>query len=321
MNFQRLHLCWQSVLTYDKVFISLFCVNPNWYGKGGEAPVYLSHNWYANQQWAEYMRANYTMHVDRSVVLAALDFHMLHTIVFSLDGVGMRTSWEKRTRVQRDQLEAVAVVYAYSEGLFTTSFGSNSSLAKCPAAKDPARFCGLSAGGYVSEVMTSCQALDQADEVYDYDITWADVQYFVQQLQATYPYMTVGTISLDWAQILSDANEAFTSLHVHRIAVDSTYAGISFRYDFRALLAVLRVNLPEREPLTGPSFEAIDHHFYGIWLTDEAVADSAQWPLSSCSLAGSHLNACGAKTATSAAQAVALPSLVLLCFLALLVNW
>lgn len=77
-----------------------------------------------------------------------------------------------------------------------------------------------------------------------------------------------------------------------RALVDSTHNNtISLRYDWRALLAVIRAFLPKSESLVGVTTQGIVHKFYGIF-SDEMYADAADWPLNACYVAGGNINYC-----------------------------
>lgn len=101
--------------------------------------------------------------------------------------------------------------------------------------------------------------------------------------------------SIPWDQIRKDAEEAFGIIESNRKKHSgSAYAGgISFRYDWRALLSVIRMRLPPRETLVGPSVQT----FTDYWGGKANPAMTSITPPSSfktdyCSLAGGDEELC-----------------------------
>jgi len=117
-------------------------------------------------------------------------------------------------------------------------------------------------------------------------------------LEGTYPFEALDHIhgKIDWAQIRSDADEAFDFLAARRQRQDGT---ISFRYDWRALVAVVRMHLPQREHLLGPSMK----NFVSFWGHElnpplGPMVDPATFPLGFCSIAGGEKDLCKSWSAT-----------------------
>lgn len=103
-------------------------------------------------------------------------------------------------------------------------------------------------------------SLDHANEVYDYKISWNHVNKFIDILEESYPYDSVegDYSSIPWTSIRESAYEAFNMISEHRTDKNSDYKNeISFRYDWRLLLAVIRAYLPKKEVLGGPTMESV----------------------------------------------------------------
>jgi hypothetical protein len=276
-------------------------------------PKFVSHLYYAadKNKLAE-LHTGWNEDLGKATLRTALELHWIHTIVFTLDRVGMRgVAWEKRTRFGQDELEFAVALHALRFSLFSGSLGQ-SLIDRCTANLNPVDECGLEQDSFLSDVRRVCKALDESSEVYDYPITWAHVQSFLATIQWSYPLKAIAGVreEIDWQQLQADTSAAFEFLASHRKSVDpKTYNGstISSRFDARALVGVVRSRLPSREPLVGPTTHGIDHYFYGIF-SDDLYADVTSWPLSSCFVAGGTENLCEQAKKPSTAS---LPSVVL----------
>lgn len=122
---------------------------------------------------------------------------------------------------------------------------------------------------------------------------------FIETIKWTYPFKTVNGLTINWDVIEENAETAFKILSKRRMLVDSTYTNntISLRYDWRALLAVIRAFLPKSESLVGVTTQGIVHKFYGIF-SDEMYADTEDWPLNTCYVAGGNINYCSGEYIT-----------------------
>lgn len=101
--------------------------------------------------------------------------------------------------------------------------------------------------------------------------------------------------SIPWDQIRSDVNEAFDIIKASRSKHSGkTYSdGISFRYDWRALLSVVRMRLPPRETLVGPSVQTFTDYWGGkANPVMSSITSPATFPTNYCSLAGGDKELC-----------------------------
>ena len=101
--------------------------------------------------------------------------------------------------------------------------------------------------------------------------------------------------SIPWDQIRSDVNEAFSIIKENRAKHSGkTYSdGISFRYDWRALLSVIRMRLPPRETLVGPSVQTFTDYWGGkANPAMSSITSPASFKTSYCSLAGGDKELC-----------------------------
>lgn len=260
-------------------------------------PAYLTDNEFLQQSGFRAFHDSYTLNLGKAVVLTALDFHFRHNLLWTMKKSGFHSAMLKRDRAGQDALEFAAMMYTYNRGVFDTQI--TSMLAKCTPAMNPTE-CGLDGyGGHSTDIRTACRLLDQAPrtEVYDWTVTAADLAHFVDTLEETYPYGAVEGVvpAIDWDALRRDAAEAFAVLKAHRASrAGAMYSdGISFRYDWRALLAVVRMHLPPRETMLGPSVQ----NFANYWGTTRTPALSptttpSEFPLSQCSLAGGREDIC-----------------------------
>lgn len=134
-------------------------------------PLYVSHLYHgARAEETEEVHGEWSTTLGRATVRAALELHWLHTIVFTLDKVGMRgPTWEKRSRYNRDWLEFATAAHALKFGILSDRLGDK--LYGCEPNANPLTDCGLDAGGYLRDVMAVCKAVDEAPAVYDYPLT------------------------------------------------------------------------------------------------------------------------------------------------------
>eukprot|EP00727_Mastigamoeba_balamuthi_P013855 m51a1_g9092 putative chitinase (636) ;mRNA; f:58099-60177 len=242
---------------------------------------------------------SYTLDFHRAVVLTALDFHFRHNLLMQFTGTNFLQALEKRAsdRQARDSLEFAAAMYTYNRGVFDKKIPEM--LGNCGPTQDPAKECQLNGfGGHTVDIRAACLLVDQApaNEVYDYDISWPDVQAFLAKLEGTYPYESVDGLygRIDWDAVRSDAREAFDAIARHRSAkTPGKSSVVSFRYDWRTLLAVVRMRLPPRETLVGPSAQSYVK-FWGGKLNKDLgpyVAVSA-FPFAFCTEAGGAHDVC-----------------------------
>jgi len=85
---------------------------------------------------------------------------------------------------------------------------------------------------------------------------WADVAQFLETLKSTFPYPkgTALNTAIDWSQITVTSAQAYAKIFAtrkQRGGAKFDKGGISYRYDWRTLLAVIRSGLPERENMVG----------------------------------------------------------------------
>eukprot|EP01105_Mastigella_eilhardi_P027008 TRINITY_DN8095_c0_g1_i1.p1 TRINITY_DN8095_c0_g1~~TRINITY_DN8095_c0_g1_i1.p1 ORF type:complete len:660 (-),score=100.50 TRINITY_DN8095_c0_g1_i1:51-2030(-) len=274
--------------------------------KASRTPRYLTDNEFMTMPGFRAFHDSYTLDMPRAVVLTALDFHFRHNILLSMKRIGLYDALARRTtRASKDSLEFATAMYAYNRGVFDTQI--TTMLAGCTPTADPVT-CGLDGyGGHTANIRDACLLLDLApsSQLYDYGVTLADVNYFLDKLESTYPYDSVSGFhpSIDWAEIRADATEAFGLLQAYRKqrhpTGDSTPV-ISFRYDWRALLSVVRMRLPPREYLVGPSVQNYVN-FWGNQLapTLGPYVSPASFPVSFCSLPGGEVNLCSGNTETT----------------------
>lgn len=139
-------------------------------------PLYVSHLYHsARAAETEAVHEEWCSTLGRATVRAALELHWLHTIVFTMDRVGMRgPTWEKRSRYNKDLLEFATTAHAFKFGIHSERLGDE--LYGCEPTADPLTDCGLDSGNYLRDVMNICKAVDEAPEVYDYPITFNHVK-------------------------------------------------------------------------------------------------------------------------------------------------
>jgi len=258
-------------------------------------PLFVSHLYHtARATNLAAIHAEWGRSIGRATIRTALELHWIHTVVFTLDQVGMRGSnWEQRTRYGRDALEFAVTSHVLRHGLFSGRLGAN--LVGCNSTLDPVTKCKLDdASGSIAQIQAVCRTLDESKTVYDFPVSWALVNKFLSVLQWSHPISAVTSVhdAIDWAGIRANASTAFATLAAHRKLADPSYNGtISVRYDWRALLAVIRAGLPGSELLVGPTMQGIDHAFYGV-INDALYVDISDWPLSSCYVAGGTTDLC-----------------------------
>jgi hypothetical protein len=173
----------------------------------------------------------------------------------------------RSSRADKQQLLFATAMFTYNRGLFDKVTLANL-LDGCSTAMDPILGCNLNGfAGHTQDVGKICHLIDRASEVYDYDLSKANIDWFVNKLEETYPYDSVADLygSIDWAAIRSAVSTAFTILAQRRGG-----SVISFRYDFRPLLAVVRTFLPEKEELLGVTIQSIDD-FYGNSISEDLL--------------------------------------------------
>lgn len=137
----------------------------------------------------------------------------------------------------------------------------------CPPTSDPISQCGLDGfGGHGSAIKSVCKLLDQSPNTYDFPLDWSDVLRFIGILKTTYPYSINGASvlygSINWSQITVNTKRVYDLLVTHRQGKGGS-GGISFRYDWRALLAAIRCQLPMRDDLVGPTWYGMVQWSFG----------------------------------------------------------
>ncbi|KAI3652850.1 hypothetical protein MP228_002275 [Amoeboaphelidium protococcarum] len=219
----------------------------------------------------------YVQQAHRAVVLAALDLHWRYNAYILVPGFGMRAPWQKRSNgKQKSELEFAALFYSYNRGVYSDI---SSKLCGCQPEADPLLTCGMNGfGTHGSDIKSVCKLMDSATKVYDYQVSRRDLHIFLDLLRSTYPYSEQGAASIygpiNWNTIFSVSNKYFGKLAERRQAkggvkrtfgpptgLDEEY--ISFRYDWRLLLAVIRAFLPERESLVGPTWQGMVQWSFG----------------------------------------------------------
>ena len=232
----------------------------------------------------------YTLHNGRATVLTSLDFHFRHNMVMGLEKVGLASALDRRkTREDRDSLEFATAMYTYNRGVFDTQLITM--LANCDATMDPCTDCKLDGyGGHTTDIRTVCVAVDKVPEsqVYNFEISKRNVEYFLETLESTYPFDNV-----NWKQVRADVDEAYDLLASFRSG------SISFRYDWRTLLAVIRMHLPKLEYFVGDQVRSFQEYWGKTLNADPGpYADTAAFPYNFCSTAGGRENLCAGNSPT-----------------------
>lgn len=90
----------------------------------------------------------------------------------------------------------------------------------------------------------------------------------------------------------------------------STYnGGISFRYDWRALLSVIRMRLPPRETLVGPSVQTFTDYWGGkVNPSLSSITSPASFKTDYCSLTGGGEELCSSSLESSSSNSPPLTS-------------
>lgn len=214
--------------------------------------------------------------------------------------VGLRnTNWEKRSRFARDYIEWATAVHTLKHSILSPRLGD--ALAACTPDQDPLADCGLDADGRLADIRDVCKSIDEAADVYDYGVSRSHVRSFLDTLEWSYPYVS------RWGPLENATWEAFDIIADNRAALDARFSGdeISLRYDWRTLLAVVRLFLPQREVLVGNTFrvclciplvvtalsQGIVHKYYGVF-SDQVYGDRDEWPLDTCFVAGDNIDIC-----------------------------
>ena len=168
---------------------------------------------------------------------------------------GMRPGWDLRygNEEAEDALEFAGAMYTYNRGLWSVM-----DMSTCTPEMNPITDCKLDGyGGHSTDINNACQLLNKAKEVYDFSIEMKDVTWFINKLKETYPYDHIENVhnSIPWETIHEKAKEAYQLIFDHRKHHSPEAKGISFRYDWRLLLAVIRAYLPPKEDFYGPTLE------------------------------------------------------------------
>ena len=168
---------------------------------------------------------------------------------------GMRPGWDLRKGDEEgeDALEFAAAMYTYNRGLWSSMDTSS-----CTPDMNPITECNLDGyGGHSTDINNACQLLNGATEVYDFTIRLSDAEWFLAKLRETYPYDSIDSVhgTIPWSTIQEKMEAAFALILQHRQKHNPGALGISFRYDWRLLLAVIRAYLPPKEDFYGPTLE------------------------------------------------------------------
>lgn len=102
---------------------------------------------------------------------------------------------------------------------------------------------------------TACETFANAPSVYDFPVTWQDIDQFLTKLKNTF---AEPQHALNWTEIRTVTARTYTKLYTLRHAkggADFAEGGISYRYDWRTVLAVIRAGLPKREDMIGALWE------------------------------------------------------------------
>ena len=90
---------------------------------------------------------------------------------------------------------------------------------------------------------------------------------FIDALATTYPYADTGASGIhskiSFAYIKTQAQTAFNQIASVRRSRGGIVGRISFRYDWRLMLAVIRAYLPERDDLVGPTWDSMVQYGFG----------------------------------------------------------
>lgn len=261
------------------------------------APTFTTDNEIMNLPTFRAFHDSWTMDLYRAVVLTSLDFHFRHALLLGMSRIGFCSALASRTsRTDRDSLEFSAAMYTYNRGIFDTQLSGM--LGRCGPGRDPVA-CGLDGyGGHTTNIRDACLLVDRSCEVYDFPISWEDVSFIIDVIQGTYPYLGVRGFHgpIDWTAVWLHASQAFSILASHRAAVRMAGSpeSISFRFDWRALFAVIRMHLPPREVLAGPSVL----NFFQYWGSSTCpptgpYVDPDSFPIGFCSIAGGSEDLCG----------------------------
>lgn len=191
----------------------------------------------------------------KAIVLSSLDLHFRHNIIMQMKRQGMRPGWDLRygDEEAEDTLEFAGAMYTYNRGLWSVM-----DMSKCSPSMNPITDCKLDGyGGHSTDINNACQLLNQAEEVYDFAIRKSDVSWFIDKLKETYPYESIEGVHgmIPWSTIHQKAGEAYDLILRHRQEKSPGAKGISFRYDWRLMLAVIRAYLPKKEDFYGPTLE------------------------------------------------------------------
>lgn len=268
-----------SMATSVSIFPGRFKLNPSSTQPSFVLDVTIAQSGEALDKLHSYWVEN----IYRAVVLTSLDFHWRYNGLLLVPGMGMRVPWDRRYQTwisspsssnyaSVEQLEFGASMYAYNRGIYGAL---KSKLCSCQPNMDPITECGLDGfGGHGGQIRSACSLLNQASEIYDFPITFADVEKFLSIMETTFPYSSDGARGLyakiDWTEIKSLATTAFQQISDNRSQrggvqkSQSSEPEISFRFDWRLMLAVIRSQLPARESLVGPTWKGMVDYSFGI---------------------------------------------------------
>jgi hypothetical protein len=255
--------------------------------KSARAPLIQSDSTILGATTFRAFHDSYTLDNSKALVLSALDFHYRFNLLVRLKDIGFLAQYNARTtRAEKQQLLFATALYTYNRGIYDKTT-LTSKLSTCTPGKDPILDCGLNGyGGHGQDAGKICTLVERSTSLYDYNIYKEDLDLFITKLEETYPYDAVyGHYSrIDWALIRQNAASAFSILDEIR----GSKGAISFRYDWRALVAVIRAFLPTKESLMGPTLKSIDT-FYGSTISTDLppLTSRSSQPFSFVNTAGS----------------------------------
>ncbi len=141
--------------------------------------------------------------------------------------------------------EFAIVTYAYNRGVsmfFSKKLFTENRLEALSAIDIPSSFDMGGFGSHVPTVEAITQAMNSdTSDIYDSEITWADMESYLLELKKFYAKGTPSDIQ--WNNMVLDVQKAYNNLSIH-------WGGthVSYRFDFLTLLRVAKEHLPEINP-------------------------------------------------------------------------
>jgi len=235
---------------------------------------------------------SYTKDTALAVVLTSLDFHFRFNVISRLTNIGLTSLLDSgRTRAQKEALMFAAGMFTYNRGIYGGD-ELRKLIADCNIGEDPIKDCGLDGfGSHSTDIQTACHLLDTSSEVYDYKIYWNDVTWFMDKLNLSYPYESIPKIQspIQWQKMSQDVEKIFSILEQHRQSGNKdSSSGISFRYDWRTMLGVMRAYLPQKEILMGVTLQNTDAYYESLFGKEFGPYVEGTLPVTYFATAGSH---------------------------------